>query len=231
MSWLDDIGSWLGDTFGNDPGAGGRPMPGGVDTGYGVLPAPGTGAGPQPNPYGGAFGLGPMTWQQKAALGLGAVGDAFNGMRGAPANAFQGALGGMQQRQFAGQMNSAIGDGSSPNVPAIRAMALHAIANGQDPTPWLNAIKFGRPTVEHVGDSLVSVDPFTDETAPLFKGQRQPQAGYEWNPDGKGQHYIVGGPGDPTVIGRTANVRDAASEAHRKKPATGPLGPRTGPFD
>lgn len=142
-------------------------------------------------------------WTKTLGLLSAAIGDAgaqFSG-RSNPGMVQQ-----WQQSQQQDQARQQILTGMSSSDPAVQKQtALFALANGIDPTPYLS---LGRPKIEHVGDDLVSIDPFDPtKISTVRQGQPAPPAGYARGPDGKSLSFIPGGPGDPTQAAALAGGR------------------------
>lgn len=142
-------------------------------------------------------------WANKLGLISAALKDAANSVRG------QGDTNSMatwQQGQQQNQIRQQLMAGMQSADPAIQKQAaMYALASGIDPTPWLN---LNRPKVEHVGDDLVSVDPFDPtKISTVRAGVPAAPSGYSRSEDGKSLSFIPGGPGDPTQAAALAGGR------------------------
>lgn len=192
----------------------------------GILDAPKPQTAPAPNPWKSRIGLFGATLQDIGA-NLGGRPDAATNIEGfqegqkkqqatAAANAARAAL----------QQALATGDAAK-----IRQAMLGYVAAGGDPSGFIAAQRYGQPTLEHVGDNLLSVDPNNPTSANvLFRGEQRPMVngGMTSMDNGKTWQPI---PGYVDQQGRIADVRAAGTAAHRAPPKpTGGAPTRTGPF-
>lgn len=189
-----------------------------------------TGAAAAPQPWGSRVGLfGAALKDVGASLG-GNPQDAQNVAMFQQGQRQQTATAATNTAKAALQAALATGD-----TAKIRQAALGYAAAGGDLSGFATAMKFGQPTVEHVGDNLVSLPTDGSGTANvLYRGERPAPPGYTARPDGS-LAFIKGGPADPATIGTAAGIRRQATVDRpmpgKPKPTVfNPSAPRVGPF-
>lgn len=176
-----------------------------------------------PNPKGGTDYLGGLVNYQKPAgpsnnFGLfgATLKDIGANLGGRPEDAQNLAMFGQQQQQQTAQLatqqartalQQALATGDTAK---IRTAALGYASAGGDLGSLMTAMKFGQPSVEHVGDNLVQFDPMNPTSASvLYHGSPPAPAGYSANLDGS-LKFMKGGPADPATIGTAAAIRRQA---------------------
>lgn len=129
----------------------------------------------------------PANWQNLAGLFGATAKDVGANIQGDPSANNIGMFGRQQQagasQRLGQQAQQAIADAGSDPIKLKAAIMAYTAAGG-DPTQFIAAAKFGQPTVQHVGNSLVSIDPTNNAPTEIYHSQPLPTPNQAFNPDG-----------------------------------------------
>jgi hypothetical protein len=147
-------------------------------------------------------GYGPMSGSQKASILFAGLRDMVNSFAGRSSNYLDQQGDSIYrnnqrdtQKALAAKIQAAYAKG---DWDGVRSAIIEGGGNGMDMSHITSALKIGQPEIKAAGENVLSIDPLSGAVSTVYQGRPAPRAGYEWDKDGQSQHYIPGGPADPS---------------------------------